>query len=370
MRRARIVHLVEALGLGGLERIVQGLARHADRRRFEVEVICASRSGALADEIQAAGTPVRTLGIASYFPADVLRAARSLRRAAPDVVHSHGHFAGVVGRAASVCAGVPAVVHHLHTIDTTLRPRHLRLERWLARATDRILCCSRAVERHAADVIRLPKRLLLTIHNGIDPAPATGREAALDLLGRPAPPLVGCLGSLAPHKGQGVLLRACALLPPGLAPGTIVLIGEGPERQSLARIADEQRIGDRVLFLGARSDARTLLPGLDLVVVPSLDREGLGLAALEAMDAACPVVASRVGGLAEVVDDGRTGFLVPPDDPVALATAIRRVLERPDRGRGLGEAGRWRVEAEFRAATMARRVEEVYEEALHARRAA
>lgn len=370
MRPLRVMHVVESLGLGGIERVVQGLARHADRRRFDLRVTCTSRGGPLARAIEEEGTPVRILGLRAYYPWDLAAAARWLAREAPDIVHSHGHFAGVVARCAAFCARVPVAVHHLHTIDTGLRGRHRRLERVLARVTHRILCCSHAVLSHATQTVGLPRALLLAIPNGIDPAPPGGRAEAIRLLGDVTGPLVGCLGQIATHKGQETLLRACALLALERTPPTVVLIGDGPDRARLERMAGEAGIASRVVFLGERLDARRLLPALDLVVVPSIAREGLGLATLEAMDAGRPVVASRVGGLVEVVEEGRTGLLVPPGDPIALASAIRSVLERPDRGRGLGEAGRLRVEAEFRAAVMARRVLAVYEEAFDERRAA
>jgi glycosyltransferase involved in cell wall biosynthesis len=368
--RRRVVHLVEGLGVGGLERIVQTLVHHVDGRRFDLQVVCTARGGPLKETLEAAGARVTVLGLGGYYPGDLLRAARTLSSLGPDVVHTHGHVAGVIGRAAAWWAGVPAVVHHLHTLDTSLRARHLRLERVLARVTDRILCCSGAVERHAAERMRLPPPLLLTIPNGIDPAPVIRRQEAAALIGSPVGPVLGCLGALTRHKGQEILLRACALLEPETRPGTIVLLGEGPERARLETLAAIPELRGRVLFQGLRLDARRILPAFDLLVAPSREREGLGLAPLEAMDAGLPVVASRVGGLPEVVVDGETGYLVPPDDPAALSAAIHRVLRLPDRGRALGEAGRRRVERTFRAAPMSRRVEAVYEEALRERRAA
>jgi glycosyltransferase involved in cell wall biosynthesis len=370
MSAVGVVHLVEALGVGGLERVVQSLSRHADPRRYRVEVVCAARGGPLAEEIEEAGTPVRLLGAGSYYPRDILRLARLLKGLAPHVVHSHGHFAGVLGRAAAWWAGVPVLIHHLHTTDTTLRDRHRRLERLLARVTRRVVCCSRAVERHALLDLGLDKGLTITVLNGIDPAPMAGAEEAHRLLGRPARPIVGCVGGLSRHKGQEHLVRAFAALPERLRSGTLALVGDGPGRAHLEEMVAALGLRGRVLFLGERRDARRLLPAFDVVAVPSVCREGLGLAALEAMDAARPVVATRVGGLPEVVEEGRTGLLVDPASPAALAAGLRDVLERPDLGRSLGEAGRRRVEAHFRAATMARRVESIYEEALHARRAA
>jgi len=370
MRPLRVVHLVEALGTGGLERVVQSLVRHADARRFRVEVLCAVRGGPLAAEIEASGTTVRVLGTAGYRPRDILGAARLLKGIGADILHSHGHFAGVLGRGAAWWSGVPVRVHHLHTIDTTLREKHRRLEQVLARLSERVVCCSGAVESHAARDLRIPARLLALVPNGIDPPPPAARAEALDLLGRPAAPVVGCVGGLARHKGQAVLLRAIDRLSGGGAGPTVVFVGDGPERPALEAGAAALAGRARVLFLGERADARRLLPAFDVVVVPSIEREGFGLAALEAMDAGVAVVASRVGGLPEVVQDGRSGLLVPPGDEAALAAAIARLLSRPDERGQFGAEGRRRVESSFRAAPMTRRIETVYEEALCERRAA
>jgi len=324
----------------------------------------------LAAEIEAGGTPVRVLGVTGYRPRDILRAARILGDMKPDVMHSHGHFAGVLGRAAAWWSGVPIAVHHLHTMDTTLRDRHRRLERLLARLSQRIVCCSRAVAEHARDVLHIPEELLLIVPNGIDPPPPAEREEALERLGRPATPVLGCVGSLTPHKGQAILLHAFDHLSSDRPPPSLVFVGDGPERAALEALAKNRRRPERVLFLGERTDARSLMPAFDVLVVPSLQREGFGLAAIEAMDAGVPVVASRVGGLPEVVEDGRSGLLVPPGEPAALAEAIGRLLDRPALGRAMGSEGRRRVEEHFRAGRAAERIESLYEEGIRARRAA
>jgi len=365
MRRIRVVHVVEALGLGGLERTVALLARGASPR-FTVEVLTLAGGGLVADEMEVAGTVVRRLRLPNYYPASVLRAARVLVGARPDIIHTHGHFAGVAGRLAARLVGLPVIVHHLHTHDVTLRRRHRRLERLLAALSRRILCCSDAVAGHARAELGLPAGLLEVVRNGIEPAPAATRAEALLRLGAPAPPLVGCVGALAPHKGQEVLLRAFAALPEATRGGTLVLAGDGPMKARLESQAAELGIASRTLFLGERPDIRTLLPALDLLVAPSIGREGLGIAVLEGMDAGLPIVASRVGGLPEAVDEGRTGLLVPEGDSDALAAAIGALLLDPGRARDLGSAGQRRVETEFRAAGMIRHVESIYEVALDA----
>jgi glycosyltransferase involved in cell wall biosynthesis len=369
MTGTRVTHVVEALGRGGLERVVALLAAHASTR-LSVEVVALCGGGPLAEEMAAAGIPVRILGLRDYYPGSVLRAARALRAARPDVVHTHGHFAGVAGRLAARLLGVRATVHHLHTCDPTLKPRHRRLERLLARRCAAVLCCSEAVACHAAEKLGVPRPLLQVVPNGIaPPPPGATRDAAQRFLDEVRGavvvhgPLIGCVGSLVRHKGQDVLLDALPLLPEAYARSTVCLVGEGPELAALEARAARTAPG-RVIFCGARADVRRLLPAFDVLAVPSRGREGLGLVVLEGMDASLPVVASRVGGLPEVVEDGRTGRLVPEGDAAALARAIASVLGRPDRGAAWGAAGKDRVERDFRAARMAARIESLYEVAL------
>jgi glycosyltransferase involved in cell wall biosynthesis len=368
MKQVRVVHVVEALGRGGLERIVATLVRHA-APRYAAEVLALAGEGPVADELRASGATVRALALRDYYPRAVLRTARALVGARAELVHSHGHFAGVAARLAARLVGVGAVIHHLHTSDDSLKPRHRRLERLLGTITRSVVCCSDAVARHAAEDLGLPARLLAVVRNGIEPAPRIERAEALGLLGDPPGPVVGCVGSLTPHKGQAVLLRAfaAAVAPAAAHPGspaTLVLVGDGGERRALEDQAAELGVAPRVRFTGARPEARRLLAGFDLFVAPSIGREGLSLATLEAMDAGVPVVASRLGGLLEVVDEGRTGLLVPEGDAAALASAMTSILARPDRGRALGEEGHRRVERDFRAAAMVGRIESLYEVAL------
>jgi len=368
--RARVLHVVEALGVGGLERVVASLARHASPE-FLPEVLALCAGGGMQEILEADGVRVRRLPLRDYYPGSVLRAARAVRAAGPDVIHTHGHFAGVAGRLAARLAGVRALVHHLHTADSTLRPRHRRLERLLARATRRVVCCSEAVARHARADLGVPEDLTVVVRNGIDPAPEISREAARAHLPADLPaPIVGCVAALAPHKGQAVLLEAWGALPPSLRGGSLVFAGDGGERAALEAQAARLGTGGTVHFLGLRPDVRSFLPALDLLVAPSIGREGLGLAVLEAMDAGLTVVASRTGGLPEAIEDGATGLLVPERDPAALSAALAALLADAGRRSAMGTAGRRRVEREFRAAPMTRRIEAIYEAAMTVQRAA
>jgi glycosyltransferase involved in cell wall biosynthesis len=369
MSARTVVHVLEAFGIGGLERIALTLARHLDPRGWRPHILCLVAGGALASEAERSGIAVDVLGLRDYYPRSIARLARRLRALRPAVVHTHGHFAGVAGRAAAWWAGVPAIIHHLHTTDTSLRSRHHRLERWIGAITTRTLVCSRTVADHATLTVGLDPAGMTVVANGIDPPPAVTRAEALAAIAGAESPVIGCVGALAPHKGQARLLEAVARLSFRVRRGTVVLVGDGSERGRLESIAASIR-GWRAILPGARIDARRILPAFDVAVVPSVEREGFGLAALEAMDTGCPVVASRLGGLAEILEDGRTGILVRPGDAAGLAEAIGGLLAWPERGRRIGIEARRTVETFYRASRMVRRVQTIYEEALDARIAA
>ena len=167
-----------------------------------------------------------------------------------------------------------------------------------------------------------------TVPNGVGPAPEPADRGALGVEGR----LLVTVGRLTPAKNQGLAVQALAHVPGA----TLLIVGDGPERHALEAAA--RQLDGRVVFTGTRRDARAITGAADVVVIPS-ESEGLPLAALEALAAGRPIVATAVRGLRDLLDDGRTALLVPPGDPEALAAAVRRVLDDPALARSLGEAG-------------------------------
>jgi glycosyltransferase involved in cell wall biosynthesis len=214
-----------------------------------------------------------------------------------------------------------------------------------------------------AEALKLRRSWLAVVHNGIPlPPPLSAAErtarraSARTAIGVPPDgPLLIAVGNLYPVKGHATLVRALAQLPGARA----AIAGRGEEESSLRNLAGELGLSDRFHLLGLRDDVDTVFAAGDVFVQPSLS-EGLPLAVLEAMAAGLPVVATRVGGIAEAVEDGCTGHLVPPADPERLAGALRLTLELPDRGAALGAAGRARAETEFSVETMARRYRALY----------
>jgi glycosyltransferase involved in cell wall biosynthesis len=212
--------------------------------------------------------------------------------------------------------------------------------------------CSDAVGRYAVDTLRLPAAKVCTLRNAIEIEPARGsaeerRQLRCAFGAAECDLLVGTLGRLQePKKGLTHFLAAAAKVAAEMPRARFVLVGDGPARALLERQAAACGIASRTHFAGPRRDVGAAMAAFDLFVQPSL-WEGFGLTLLEAMAARRPIVASRVGGVPEVVRDDREGLLVPPGDPDACARAMIAILNDPEKARRYGEAGRARVVAEF-----------------------
>jgi glycosyltransferase involved in cell wall biosynthesis len=229
----------------------------------------------------------------------------------------------------------------------------LRLKRLTSRRLAAHVAVSKSSARVVESLLEAPEGHVRTIYNGIETTEVA--ESTRTVSSRP---LVGAVGRLVPEKGFDVYLEALQRLP-GVSG---VLVGDGPERERIERLREDLGLRERVELAGWRSDARALIGSFDVLVVPSRV-EPLGIVALEGMSAGVPVVASRVGGLAEVVVDGETGVLVASDDAAALADAIRYVLD-PDVNRAMGEQGRIVVRRSFSREEMALSFEDLYRSVL------
>ncbi len=293
---------------------------------------------------------------------------RFLRSERPDLIHTHVTVSGnVLWRLAGLLAGVP-VINHVH-IGNYFRPGSLsgRLARWIDTRTARIpkrfiVVSGRIAEGLAAQGYQADR--IVMVPNGVDAEsffPRNGMD------GRPGA-VVGCIARLCRTKGQAVLLDAFARLDPGLGPAELWFVGEDQEtggayRKVLEDQARDLGILDRVKFLGHRNDVAPLLGEMDMLVLPSFD-EGMPLVLLEAMASAVPVVATRVGGVDELVDDGVDGVLVAPGDAADLANAVSRLLGDPGLRTRMGESGRKKAAERFTLTKSIDAVCGVYEEAL------
>ena len=277
---------------------------------------------------------------------------RKLRAASPDVVVVRGYNAEVLGRVAAVLAGVPRVIVWAHNCGD-LQPRGVvrRIcDFALDPVTDAYFGVAHAQLPYLVRELRYPLRKVRIIHNGVDPSlftDAVDGDLKAQLGVHEDELVVGILAALRPEKDHETFLRAASLVSERNPRARFMIVGDGPRKAALEALAEDLGIRDRVMFTGARNDVAAVLAGMDVFVLCSFTIECFPMALLEAMAAARPAVCTAVGGVPELLQDGVTGYLVPPRDPTALAERLGSLLESGHQRRQFGEAGRSRVEAEF-----------------------
>jgi glycosyltransferase involved in cell wall biosynthesis len=329
--RIKVLFLAQHLTMGGAEELLLGVARALPRERFEVVVGCLTREGIVAQELRDSGVRVELLPgePGPRDPLAFLRLYRFVRRERPDVVHTFLLAAGLYGRLAAWLARVPAIFHAEQNVYLERAGRHLALERWLASRTTRVIACCKAVGDLYRGQIGLDAERLEVIYNAIDLAivrPRADRQSARSQLGYSADDLVvGTLGRLTRQKAHDVLLEAVAQLAPTCPSVRLFVAGQGPLETDLKCQVEALGLTERVKLLGVRRDRDLLYGAMDVFALPSR-WEGLSLALVEAWAAGLPVVATNVGGNAEVIADEAGGWLVVPDDPAALAASLEKAL--------------------------------------------
>jgi glycosyltransferase involved in cell wall biosynthesis len=284
---------------------------------------------------------------------------RLTRRVRPDIVHAHSSKAGVLGRLAAALCRVPAVVFTAHgwafKAETGFRSRlYLYADRLTARVTSRVICVSETERREGLAAGTCDARRTIVIRNGVDSEAFAVRSHA-----RTARPRIVSVGRLKAPKDLATLLRALALIRED--PFEAVIAGDGPERAMLEALIKDLGLRDAVELVGELDDIPSLLAESDCFVLSSTS-EGMPISILEAMAAGLPVVASDVGGVHELVTEGKTGYLVPPGDATALGAALQQVLRDPDLRAELGARARSTVESEFTVSRVQREHATLYQE--------
>jgi glycosyltransferase involved in cell wall biosynthesis len=355
----RIVHVVIGGEVAGGQVVALQLARAAREAGHDVAFVSPT-DGPFLDLVRGAGIDARVIPLSGALDVRALaRLTRRFRADGVDVVHTHGHFGvNVLSRIAARLAGA-RVLSHMH-IESAFRNGLGRgVQVSLDNATARLCFALVAVSDATRDALvrqGYPVDRLVTVHNGIAPSEIASATRLAE------GPTVLEVARLAEVKGQHVLVDALAQVKAtAVFAGTDLEQGGAYERALRAR-AERAGVSGRVVFAGYRDDVAALLAGCDVFCLPSL-AEGLPLVVLEAMLQARPVVATPVGGTAELVVDGETGVLVPPGDAGALAHALSDLLADPARARRMGDAGRARVLAEFSEVAMSKRVLGLYADA-------
>jgi glycosyltransferase involved in cell wall biosynthesis len=380
MPRVHVLTLIDHLSLtGGAERLALDIATRLDPSRFR-STMCASRfapGGRPSENERRALDRMREADV-HFVPLSRRRRgevlpwrhlARYARRERVEVLHAHLFGSNLWGTIIGRLARVPVVVAHEHTWSYEGQPVRRTLDREvIARWSDAFIAVSREDRRKMIEIERISPERIRFVPNGIAAsAPTPGRDLRAELGIPLEAPVIGAVGRLRAQKAYDVLIRAGALLRkdyPGLR---IAIAGNGPEKERLEALASELGIQDAVIMLGRRLDIPDLLPVFD-VAVSSSEFEGSPLAVMEYMEAARPIVASDVGGVPDLIEDGVHGLLVPPRDPARLAEAIDALLRDPVRAQAMGKRACERRRQEFDLDTMVRNIEALYEELLARRR--
>jgi glycosyltransferase involved in cell wall biosynthesis len=369
-RLVRVVELLATGTNGGAQEHVYSLLSRLDRTRYEPTLISLSH-GSAERRIARLGIPVHVI----EEPDDAIAVgavATMLADIRPEVVHNHMYRAELVGTRAAIAlaeAGHPRpfVVGTVHS--SRLRsPEDREVLRRLTPRMDHLVAVSRAMERKIAD--ERPSDVPVSlIYNGVDLVRYDHTDPCCTLreeYGMPGEAqIVGVVARLEHEKGHPTLLDAWPAVLGRVPDAWLLVVGEGSRREELEAQAAALGIAERVVFIGRRDDIPAVTAALDVAVLPSY-REAQGLTILEAMALSRPVIASAVGGIPEMIEDGRTGLLVPPHDPGALAAAIVRLLTDHAYADMLARGGHDMVHERFCVELMVYAIEEIYDEGARA----
>jgi glycosyltransferase involved in cell wall biosynthesis len=361
----RVLFVIDELDVGGTEQQIVELVRNLPRTRW-TPVVCCFRPGAKAAEIERLGVRVVHLRKRGRIDLRLVRDLAALMRAERfDVVQTFLIGANLWGRLAALVAGVPVVIASERNVDVWEEPAKRWLGLVLARVTDRIVANAEAVRHYLVRRGADPRRVV-TIRNGVDFgrfATSVDRDGIRRGLGfGPEHTVAAVVARLEPQKGQDVVLEVASRLRDLLPALRWLLVGGGGAESALRAEAERRGLGDRVVFTGFRTDSADVLRAADLSVLVST-KEGLSNTLLESLVAGLPVIASRVGGNAEVIIPG-TGLLVPPRDASALAAAVELLAADPAAAARMGARGREHVSREFAVGRMVEETAALYDELL------
>ncbi|OFX16324.1 MAG: hypothetical protein A2Z18_04500 [Armatimonadetes bacterium RBG_16_58_9] len=352
MSDIRVLEAITPSGIGGAEVFVAALCPALSEMGARVELFC-PQGRPFVDYAADRGIQCVTWKTHGKLdPITLFRLTSLIRKGRFDVVHTHLSTASLLGAFAGKLAGRPSVAH-VHGLNTATCFKHSNVVIAVSEAVKRRLCSQ-----------GLAQNKVRVVHNGVDIdrfEPVAVDDAKRRLGFDPAEPLFGVFGRLSNEKGQRVALEAVSLLVQHHPKAQLVLVGEGPDRADLETEANALGIAGHVRFAGFVGDVRDLMSACDAVVAPSL-KEGFGLAAVEGMALGRPVVATSVGGLTEIVTENQTGFLVPPNNPQALANALIDLLRDKSLADRMGRAGRDRVAENFGLRKQMRKVYSILQE--------
>ena len=369
-----VAHVIYRLAVGGLENGVVNLINRMPPERFRHAIICLTDYSDFHRRIRRPDVSLFSLNKPrGNSPTMLVKLWRLMRRLRPDIVHTR-NLAALDAVLPAMLAGVPVRIHGEHgrdvdDLDGSSVSRQ-RLRRLYQPVVDHYITVSRDLASYLEHRVGVAPARITQIYNGVNTDvffPTAGAREPLDWHAGEGSFVIGTVGRMQEVKDQLTLARAfvdlARRMPPGARSPRLVMIGDGPLRERAETILAEAGLRERAWLPGPRDDVARIMRGLDLFVLPSL-AEGISNTILEAMATGLPVVATAVGGNPELVQDGVTGSLVPPNDPPRMAEKICAYAEDPALCRRHGEAGRARIDREFHMDSMVNAYMSVYDRLL------
>ena len=370
MRKLNLMVICSSSLLGGAETHLLTFARKLNKKRFNLNFVCPSE-GNLTFELRRLNIEPIIIDVRKKSNLKAIpRLIRIIKDQGIDIVHTHGLRGAFFGHLAAKVAGAPIILSTIHDLiythqkfSTRKARSYILLIKLTTALADKVIAVSEKVKQDliVKGGVKLDK--LITIHNGIDLdefRAARDRESIRRELGIASQtPVVGITGRLVPEKGIEYFLKAASQIKKGLVKIKFLIVGDGPSRQQLENLAKKLGISQDCLFTGFRKEIADIISIFDVSVLSSLC-EPFGLAILEYMALGKPVVATNAGGVSEIIEDGKNGILVPPQQSGRLAQAVVSLLKDRTKARQMSLAGRALVESEFSAEKMVKEVERLY----------
>jgi glycosyltransferase involved in cell wall biosynthesis len=364
--KIKLMQITHDLAIGGLQQVVVNICRSINREKFDVSVLCLRALGEFVPEVEKLGVrvfylPQKEKGT-DYF--SFLKVARILRQEQIDVIHTHNTQPFVDGTLGALLSGVKTIVHTDHARDFPDKIRYMVAEHLMSYFAYRVIGVSEHTTANLVHYEKISPRKIMTIENGLDGSrfqieidrPAKRKELGIKGSG----PIIGLGVRLTEQKGITYLLQAMPEIIKAVPDVTLVIAGDGTLKNKLRHEAETLGIKEHILFLGSRLDVPQLLKLFDIYVLPSL-WEGLPMVLLEAMAARCPIVATDVGGVSNMITDGKNGILVEPENPRRLANEIVTLLTNSELRQRLVENGARKFNADFTADRMTKKYEKLYQ---------
>lgn len=373
--RIRVMKFVAIFAIGGTERQVVNIGKGLDKSRFDLRFATLNKVGELLAECEAQSWTIDEYKIRRLYGLATMKKqiafGKALRQARTQILHAYGIYPNVFAIPAARLAGVPVTIGSVRDIGDTYTFWQHQVQKHCLRLADHIVVNAEAIKRDLLQRGYDAERLSV-IPNGIDcehfRLPGNGEAVRREWSIPPDAPVVGVLARLLRIKGQDVFLRAAALIASTNPQVRFVIVGDNnidqQYKEELKELTRRLGLEDRVIFTGFRTDVPDLLAALSVVVSPSLGLEGLSNSLLESMAAGVPVVATRVGGTPEIVEDGVSGLLVPPGDPEALAAALSRLLQDRITAKRLGQSARRQVFSRYSLEQAVASTERLYHDLL------